>query len=163
MYLATDQSTNLNGIAVFDKPYHLIDYQIIDLSAMPKQTDQHQAEKRHQFILQMRELVFKYKVKQVTTEGVYLHNNANTHRKLAQMQGCIQDWCINNEITCFSWENAGAWRHVLGIKGKKREELKEATKQYVIDMYGLPDNLGDDIYDAVGLGTAFFKLIENKG
>jgi Holliday junction resolvasome RuvABC endonuclease subunit len=160
--LALDQSTNKSGFVVMDANKKIITFGIIDLSSLPKSTDQDQAEKRYQFISQMRELVYKYDITIIVTEGVYFHKNPDTLRKLACMQGTIQDWCRNNSVLCFSFANAGEWRKLLSIKSQNRDEYKEATKQYVISMYGLPDNLAEDVYDAVGIGTAYFRLLELK-
>lgn len=159
MFCAVDQATNISGWCVFTAPHQLLKYGIIDLSSLPKSTDQAQAEKRYQFLLQIKEIVYRYKIKQITTEGVYFHKNPDTHRKLAQTQGCLQDFCRNNEITCFSWNNAGEWRKLLSIKGNKRDEYKEQTKLLMMEMYKLSDNLAEDVYDAAGIGTAYFKKI----
>ncbi len=130
---------------------------------MPKNTDQDQTEKRYQLLQQLKPIIWKYEAKQVITEGIYSNRNMSTFRKLAQMQGAVQDWCRNNEILCFSWANAGQWRAILGLNGKNRDEDKILVKKFVIEMYGLPDDTSDDVCDAIGSCLAYFQMLEQKG
>jgi Holliday junction resolvasome RuvABC endonuclease subunit len=161
--LVIDQSTNLNGWVVFSNPYVISDYGIINLSKLPKSTDQDQAEKRYQFLQQIEPLIEKYDIRQVITEGIFIKNKKH-YKKLAMMQGCIQDYCRRkSNICCFSWENASEWRKILKLNGAERKDDKELAKQYIIDLYGLPDNLSDDIYDAASSGTAYYKMLELNG
>lgn len=161
-------------------------YDIIDLSSMPKFTAQEQTEKRFELTKQLKALIFLYKTQLVTTEGVYFHSNPETHKKLAQTQSSIQDMCRSFMITCFSWENAGEWRSVLGIKSKARESYKIETKEYVLAHYNIKDKVEKmifdkyhnpekhkcfddlsksikdiqfDIYDSVAMGDAYFVKI----
>jgi formyltetrahydrofolate synthetase len=156
---------------------------------MPKQTAQDQTEKRFELVRQIKELVFKYQIELVTTEGVYFHSNPETHKKLAQTQASLQDFCRSFMITCFSWENAGEWRSVLSIKSKAREDYKNEVKKYVLVYYDIESDVEKmifdkyhtekhkcfadlskavrdiqfDIYDSVGMCLAYHKKIENLG
>jgi Holliday junction resolvasome RuvABC endonuclease subunit len=190
--LFVDQATRISGWAYFSEPYVLKAYNIIDLSPMPKLSDEDQANKRYELLKQLNEIILKYKIKLLTTEGVYFHSDPETHKKLAQMQGCIQDFCRNNNnnIVCFSWKCAGEWRKWLGIKSKKREEYKEETKKYVLEYYDVREdieskifdkyhnpekhksfddlskeikNIQFDFYDSIAQGDAYFRMIENLG
>jgi hypothetical protein len=165
-----DQATNVSGATVFLAPYKLKEYYLINLSNMSKGTDQLQAEKRYEFIKQMREIVYKNHVNFISTEGVYGgKQNLKTYKLLAQLQATIQDWALRNEICCFSWANAGEWRSYINIptykngKQLKSEALKELTKQYVLAHYDIPDNLEFDIYDSIGMSDAYFRMLEQKG
>lgn len=130
---------------------------------MPKSTDQDQANKRKELLHQIDGIIKKYDIQMIITEGVYFNSNADTHRKLAQCQGSVQDFCCRNNLVCFSWKCAGEWRKWIGITAKKREDYKVETKKYVIGKYGLLDNLEEDIYDAIGMGHAYFVMLEQKG
>jgi Holliday junction resolvasome RuvABC endonuclease subunit len=158
--LSVDQSTNLSGFAVLDETQKLIDFGIIDLSKLPKQTDQEQAIKRSILLQRIDEIIDKYAVYQIITEGVYFHNNADTHRKLSQIQGCIQDYSIRKGLVCFSFKCAGEWRKWLQIKSKTRADYKAETKKYVLANFDVPDNLSEDIYDAISINAAYFKMVK---
>lgn len=161
MFLIIDQSTNKSGYAIFNDNEKLIDFGLIDLSNLPKETQLDQANKRNYLIKQIDKLIKKYRITLVITEGVYFHKNPDTLEKLAKMQGCIQDFCLANNITCFSFKNAGEWRKCLGITAKKREEYKKETKAYVLDrLHNLEDSYCDDIYDAVAIGLAYFTYFK---
>ena len=161
MFLILDQSSNATGYAIFDNTEKLIDYGIIDLDKLPKSTQQDQTNKRDVLIKQIDEMVKKYKIKQIVTEGVYFHKNPDTLEKLAKVQGCIQDYCFRKNIVCFSFANAGEWRKRLGITAKKRDEYKKETKAYVLDkLLNLSDSYKDDIYDAVAIGLAYFTYFK---
>lgn len=188
--LVLDQATNLSGYVVANENKKFIDFGVIDLSYMPKYTDEEQTEKRHELIKQISFLVSKYQIKMITTEGVYYHGNPDTHKKLSQVQGAIQDWCRNISLPCFSWKNAGEWRKYLGIGLRDRNDKKELTKQYVVDHYDVKNQVEDlifnkyrnskkhvcfndlnkeikgmqfDIYDSIGMLTAYFLMLEEKG
>jgi hypothetical protein len=169
-YLFLDQATNISGAAIFLAPYKLKEYHLIDLSRMPKGTDQLQAEKRYEFIKQVREIVYRNNVNFISTEGIYGgKQNLKTYKLLAQIQASIQDWCRRSSITCFSWANAGEWRSYINIptyengQKLKSERLKELTKSYVLAHYDISDNLKFDIYDSIGMSDAYFKMLEQKG
>jgi len=130
---------------------------------MPKATEQDQADKRYELIQQLNNLIFSQKINMVITEGIFFNSNASTHEKLSKFQGCIQDFCRAKNIVCFSFNNAGEWRKWISIKARDRKTYKTETKRYVIEKYGLSDDLAEDIYDAVGIGTAYYVMLENKG
>jgi Holliday junction resolvasome RuvABC endonuclease subunit len=186
MILSIDQSTNISGVAVLDSKKQLLYYDIIDISDLPKQTDQDQTEKRFQFLQQLKLIIWKYKIKQIITEGIYFHSNQDTYCKLSKMQGCIQDYSRSFDILCFSFSNAGEWRKILSIKAKAREEYKQETKNYVLLHHNIKDdvekmifdkyhtskhhcfddlskdtkNIQFDVYDAIAQCEAYFLKIE---
>jgi Holliday junction resolvasome RuvABC endonuclease subunit len=190
MIFSIDQSTNISGWVSRGSNKEILDFGIIDLSNLPKQTDQDQADKRHELIQQVSCLVFKYKIKLVITEGIYGGKlNLDNFKKLAQCQGCLQDWCRNNERVCFSFANAGEWRAIIGTNGKNRDEDKELTKRYVLEHYDIQydvekiifdkyhtekhkcfndlskevQKIQFDFYDAIAMSDAYFKMIDSLG
>jgi hypothetical protein len=186
MFLFADQSTNRSGICLFTAPYELYNYQIIDLSYMDKDN---QVEKRYEFLKQLKDIVLKNNVQIISTEGVYFNNNASSFMKLAKMQGCIEDWARANNIVCYSWKCAGEWRKWISVKSKKREDYKRETREYILAHYDIKDKVEKiifdkyhtekhlcfddlskeikdiqfDITDAIAMGDAYFKMIENLG
>ena len=160
MILVVDQSTNKSGYAVIDENESIITYGLIDLSKMPKHNDFDQTKKRNILISQINKLVNEYKIYQIITEGVYMHKNVDTHKKLSKMQGSLEDYCLQNDIVCFSFANAGEWRKAIGVKAQKRDEYKLETKKYVLSNYTIENNLEDDIYDAIGMASAYFIMVK---
>ena len=157
MILALDQSTNVTGWALF-KDGKLFKHGYFDLNSMPKSGDENQTEKRFAFKDKIAILISQYGVKLVITEGVYYHRNPESYKNLSKFQGRVQDFCKDNDITCFSWANAGQWRKVLEIKGIKKSDYKQATKDYVTSKFGLSDDLKEDEYDAIAIGDAYVVM-----
>jgi Holliday junction resolvasome RuvABC endonuclease subunit len=171
--LALDQASRRTGWAVASSEMVLLDYGLIDLEKIQDQT-----KKRQALIQNVNELVEKYNIKQIILEGIY-KRSVKVYKILAKVQGSLEDFCNAENIICFSWENAGEWRKWIGIsnykkndKGKmiqkKSEELKEETRKFVIDTYGLTEevliNKGidkkyhNDVWDAIGSCDAYFKM-----
>ena len=160
MILALDQSTNVTGWALFQDE-ELVDYGFFDLGKMPKPGDENQTEKRFSFINKISILIAENDVKLVITEGVYYQRNPESYKNLSKFQGRVQDYCRDNNITCFSWANAGQWRKVLGIKGTKKTEYKQATKDLMIEVFGISEELKEDEYDAIAIGWAYVEMTKN--
>src|SRR5690554_3985716 len=100
--LGVDQATNCSGFSLMNSNMELLDYGVINLSEMPKGGDQEQTAKRYQLISEIKNLVWKYKVSQVITEGIYAgKENLKTYKMLAQTQSALQDFCFRHEIICF--------------------------------------------------------------
>jgi len=158
--LSLDQASVISGYAIFDLGGRIVAYGIIDLSKLPKSTQQDQANKRNVLINNIHDLVQKYDIQQIITEGIYYHSNQSTYEKLAKVQGCVQDYAVRKNLVCFSWANAGEWRKWISITGKKREDYKAATKRYVIENFDVPDDLVEDIYDAIGICSAYFVMLK---
>ena len=160
MILSLDQSSNATGFALFNKG-KLITYGVIDLNKMPKGGEEEYTNKRIVLKNRLSEIITDNLVKLTLTEGVY-GQNIKTCKILSKVQGSVQDLCKELDIDCFSFANAGEWRKLIGVKGKKREEYKENTKQYVLTKYDIPDNLSDDEYDAIAIYDAYCVLAERE-
>lgn len=147
-FLFLDQATNITGWSIFHQPFKLFKYGLIDLSYLPKYTDEDQTEKRYQLVNQVRELIYHHKINMISTEGVYGgRQNLDTFKKLAQTQSSLQDWSRRNGTVCYSWKNAGEWRAILGIKSKNRAEYKPQTKEYVLSKYDIENDVEKIIFD----------------
>lgn len=187
--LGVDQATNYTGYCVIDSDKNILNFGIIDLSHLPKDGDVDQTEKRYQLLQEVKFLIYKHKISLVITEGVYFHRNPDTHKKLAQTQSTLQDFCRANGIICFSWSNAGEWRKIISVNTKSRETDKESTKQFVLEHYNIKDQVENyifekyhnekqkcfddlnktiketqfDIYDAIASCESYFRLLELNG
>jgi Holliday junction resolvasome RuvABC endonuclease subunit len=162
MILALDQSTNITGWALF-KNGKLFEHGYFDLGKLPKSGDENQTNKRSVFKDKLASLIDKNNVKMVITEGVYYQKNPESYKNLSKFQGRVQDFCKDNDLTCFSWANAGQWRKVIGVKGRKKVEYKQATKDYVIEKFDLSEDLTEDECDAIAIGSAYIVMTEEMG
>ena len=70
MILSIDQSTNQSGWFCHGKNQDIIDYGIIDLSHLPKKTDQDQAEKRYQLLQQLKHIIYKLSIESVKNKAL---------------------------------------------------------------------------------------------
>lgn len=161
--LAIDQATK-TGYAILNADYGLKEYGLIDgYSYRPEKfkTDLDKTMRR-KFLRQNIEEVLDQneEVIQVVCEGIF-KNNAKVFKMLSKIQGTIEDLCLDRNINCFCFDNAGEWRKELGISSReKREVQKEATKNFVCNKYPeLPTDLEEDIYDAIGIGFAYLNAI----
>ena len=129
MILSLDQSTGIKGYCIMNLEQELITYGIIDLRKCPKKTNIEQTKKRSVLVNQIKELVNEHNILQTITEGIYMHKNIDTYRKLAQCQSSIQDYCLRENIVCFSFANAGEWRKFIGVETHKKMKTAKWFKR----------------------------------
>ena len=96
------------------------------------------------------------KIDLIILEDVQKQVNQKTFGDLNKLMGGLLEvahkHCVFYEVV-----HSSTWRKGLGIKGKKREELKSASKQYVLDRYGI--DVSDDVADSICIGT--YYLLNN--
>ena len=147
-----DGSTNSTGISIM-KDGKLEFYGLIDLH---KEKD---AMKRIQkMLLQICEVLDRYKLDAVYMEKSILKSNVDTVQKLANLAGGIMLYCAQNDIK-FNHPLPPEWRAKIGIKQSskiKREVLKEQAILVVKNEYGI--NVNDDIAEAILLARSAFDL-----
>jgi Holliday junction resolvasome RuvABC endonuclease subunit len=160
MILCLDQASSKTGAAILNFEKELVYYQLIDLSKMPKISQQDQANKRRVLIEKVDEIVKKYDVQQIVLTGIY-QKSPTVFSLLAKVQGVLEHYCCINNLFFFSFYSDTEWLSKLGIVKKNRDANKLATKNYVLKAFPyLSDDLGDDIYDAIGVGCAYFSMFE---
>ena len=113
-------------------------------------------------VIRIKELCQIYKPDYVAMEQVLpqdVKHNQKVYKILIYLQAAIvmQLHEMGLQIDLI---HVSHWRKVCGIKTgtKKREELKQASKQLVKAIYGIEVN--DDISDAICLGIAYIS--ENR-
>lgn len=84
-------------------------------------------------------------------------SNVDMVGKLCEILGAVRMWCLihnceYNEIT------PSVWRKYAGIQQgkKKREELKQASIDYIKEKLGIDE--GDDVADSIALGYAVINF-----
>jgi Holliday junction resolvasome RuvABC endonuclease subunit len=160
LILSLDQSTSISGFAILDHNAKLINYGTWNKTKVGDKSDLGHTEKRVSLKKDLQKILNDYPdIIQVVCEGTY-KNNTQTYKKLCKIEGTIQDFCYEIKMPCFSFENAGEWRKLLPTKiTGKREEVKEKTKIYILSQYPeLPDDLEQDIYDAIGIGLGYLNI-----
>lgn len=154
-YLFLDLSTTSTGWAIADNKGTLIRFGCITASSS-------NFIKR---ILKIKEELFKlikeFQVTKIIAEEVHLDDFKSTHtyKVLIYLQyAMLEAMYLADPKIQYEFIQANSWRSKIGIKtgrGVKRESLKKADIQYVMDNYGIQVN--DDIADAICLKDAYFN------
>ena len=149
--LALDQSLQCSGYAIFKNK------QLINKGHFKIKTSLPIEERLGQIWKSINELRREYEIDYIVFEDIQSQNNVETYKKLAYVQSAIYLYCYFNEIQC-SVLKPTQWRSLLNIKGRKREEQKQAAVEYVKNEYKV--NCTSDEADAVCIGKAY--LVEQN-
>ena len=148
-----DTSTSSTGYAVYISG-KLHRYDLIDFKRI-KNTD----ERIKEMILKIYEIIETEKPQIIVAEMTVVTRNAQTQRNLTMILGAIQGKCLENNIF-FSLLRPTEWRKLVNNEKeklpRKREELKQWSKQKVSDILGIND-INDDISDAILIGQAYIN------
>lgn len=151
--ISLDTSTSSTGYAVYISGklhrYNLIDFKRI------KNTD----ERIKEMILKIYEIIETENPQIIVAEMTVVTRNAQAQRNLTMILGAIQGKCLENNIF-FSLLRPTEWRKLVNNEKeklpRKREELKQWSKQKVSDILGIND-INDDISDAILIGQAYIN------
>ena len=151
--ISLDTSTLSTGYAVYILgKLHRSD--LIDFKRI-KNTD----ERIKEMILKIYEIIETEKPQIIVAEMTVVTRNAQTQRNLTMILGAIQGKCLENNIF-FSLLRPTEWRKLVNNEKeklpRKREELKQWSKQKVSDILGIND-INDDISDAILIGQAYIN------
>lgn len=148
-----DTSTSSTGYAVYISG-KLHRYDLIDFKRI-KNTD----ERIKEMILKIYEIIETEKPQIIVAEMTVVTRNAQAQRNLTMILGAIQGKCLENNIF-FSLLRPTEWRKLVNNEkeklSRKREELKQWSKQKVSDILGIND-INDDISDAILIGQAYIN------
>lgn len=148
-----DTSTSSTGYAVYISG-KLHRYDLIDFKRI-KNTD----ERIKEMILKIYEIIETEKPQIIVAEMTVVTRNAQAQRNLTMILGAIQGKCLENNIF-FSLLRPTEWRKLVNNEKeklpRKREELKQWSKQKVSDILGIND-INDDISDAILIGQAYIN------
>lgn len=154
LFVALDQSSKVSGYCVFDDD-RLIDYGHISSPA------NHPIEKRLLKLIDLLdELLQKYHFDRLVFEDIQEQNgNVKTFKVLAQVQGAILLWCVNNKMD-YEIVPPMVWRKnvkdTYGVAfGKLRAEQKKASMDFVKEHYHIEAT--EDESDAICIGTSLIS------
>lgn len=151
--ISLDTSTSSTGYAVYISG-KLHRYDLIDFKRI-KNTD----ERIKEMILKIYEIIETEKPQIIVAEMTAVTRNAQAQRNLTMILGAIQGKCLENNIF-FSLLRPTEWRKLVNNEKeklpRKREELKQWSKQKVSDILGIND-INDDISDAILIGQAYIN------
>ena len=151
--ISLDTSTSSTGYAVYISG-KLHRYDLIDFKRI-KNTD----ERIKEMILKIYEIIETEKPQIIVAEMTVVTRNAQTQRNLTMILGAIQGKCLENNIF-YSLLRPTEWRKLVNNEKeklpRKREELKQWSKQKVSDILGIND-INDDISDAILIGQAYIN------
>ena len=151
--ISFDTSTSSTGYAIY-KSGKLHRYDLIDFKRI-KNTD----ERIKEMILKIYEIIETEKPQIIVVEMTVVTRNAQAQRNLTMILGAIQGKCLENNIF-FSLLRPTEWRKLVNNEKeklpRKREELKQWSKQKVSDILGIND-INDDISDAILIGQAYIN------
>lgn len=151
--ISFDTSTSSTGYAIYISG-KLHRYDLIDFKRI-KNTD----ERIKEMILKIYEIIETEKPQIIVVEMTVVTRNAQSQRNLTMILGAIQGKCLENNIF-FSLLRPTEWRKLVNNEKeklpRKREELKQWSKQKVSDILGIND-INDDISDAILIGQAYIN------
>lgn len=96
----------------------------------------------------------------IIAEEMVVVRNAQVARNLTMILGALYGKCIEENI---EWQTLRPteWRKLIdpGKKPRRREELKDWSKQKVGELFGLT-NINDDVSDAILIGQAYLNMFK---
>lgn len=97
----------------------------------------------------------------VVIETPVVVRNPQTQRMLTMIFGVVYGECARRDLN-FEELRPTQWRKLIdsGKKPRKRDELKEWSKEKVKELFGL-DDVNDDISDAILIGQAYVNKRRN--
>lgn len=113
-------------------------------------------------VTKINELIICYSPTTIAIETPVVVRNPQVQRMLTMVFGSVYTICILNDIE-FQELRPTEWRSLVDHdkKPRKREELKEWSKQKVKDLFN--KDVTDDESDAILIGQAFLNLLKNHG
>ena len=132
--LAFDQAySGATGWAVFSG-HDLVDYGKFETGGNLKLFNNHVAP-----------LLATHNPDRIYYEGIYNNNNANTFKRLAQVQGALLSLCEDAEEVYPT-----TWRSVLKLRARGRTAQKQEAQAYVLEHFGI--KVVQDVADAILIG-----------
>ena len=139
-----DQATKISGYSIFEDK-NLITYGILEVD----QKEKNYVERIKQMNGKIIQLINNNNPGFVVFEDVQFQRNYQTYQQLSQLQGVIMANLFDLNLGFQIIEPSG-WKSFCGIKGKKREEQKKSTQEFVKNKYGI--DVSEDEADAIGIG-----------
>ena len=149
--LSLDTSSSSTGWALFNNG-KLVDYGLIT----PSNKNAH--ERLKDMVLGIYETVDQFSPAIIVIETPVVVRNPQVQRLLTMIFGAVYGICIKNNIE-FQELRPTEWRKLIDQdkKPKKRDELKEWSKNKVTELFSIKD-VSDDVSDAILIGQAYINM-----
>lgn len=150
-----DASTKKTGVGIFVNGI-LTNHTLIDCSQIEDR------EKRmRQMAKNIIDILNENNPDMVVIEDSWSAANVDITKLLTRIMGVTFGWCVFNDKDWYSLLPS-QWRKLCNIDQglKKRNELKQASIQYVYDRYGII--VGDDEADACAIGAGVLNYFTDK-
>ena len=152
--IAFDQSTTASGWALTNQETgELLEYGVIT----PNPSDSTNNRIRYTIKCCMT-LCHKHQPTFVFIEGIQVQKNPRVYEVLAKLQGTLEI-VLEERNFIVNVVKATEWRKRVGIKSRKRAELKAEAIQMVSDIYGIQPS--EDECEAILFARAFSNLESN--
>ena len=154
--LALDQSSNINGYAIFQNG-QLIKYGLIKLGSG----------KLGKRLLKLKEeisnLIITYNITEILFEDIQLEtkvtNSVKTYKTLSEVIGVLEEILTEMKIP-YTIVPAPTWRRIVGIKGSRRAEQKKNAQTYIYNKIKV--GVTEDEADAICIGLSYYMKDTEK-
>ena len=144
--IAFDQSTTATGWCLMNQQTsEIIDYGVITPKGETNDRIR-QTIKRCMYLCDYHQVTF------VFIEGIQIQKNPRVYEILAKLQGTLEI-CLEEKNYIVNVVKAAEWRKKVGIKSRKRAELKSEAIQMVSDIYQIEPT--EDECEAILFARAF--------
>lgn len=150
LIVAFDQSTTATGWCVMNyETAEIIDYGLYK----PKGTTNDRIRKTVKYCMRICDT---YKPTFVFIEGIQIQRNPRVYEILAKLQGTLEI-CLEEKNYIVNVVKAPEWRKRVGIKNKKRHEVKQKAMALVTELYDLDPKPSEDECEAILFARAYTK------
>lgn len=151
--IAFDQSTRVTGWSL------LVDGKYVDSGVIDLGKNKNTEDRSKQMGLAICQVITDSKPDTVIIEGVAMQSNAQTLKLLARIQGVAIGFCAAHNIPLHILEPS-KWRSQLSFKqgrAVKREELKQQSRDFVKEYFGLNITSEDEI-ESIAINEAAHRI-----
>lgn len=145
-----DTSTSATGWGVIDTKFE-DNLRLIDSGVIKPKKDKDAIDRAIYITDEVKRLIANFKPDFVVIENLNVIRNMNTLRVLAGLIMTIEVYLRRRNMLTVMM-TPSEWRKLVGIKGKTRERLKQASIDFVFEKYG--EKVSDDQADAICIAEA---------
>lgn len=150
--LALDQSSRVNGWAIFEEDGSLFDCGKFELTG---EVGTRLVGLKQEVI----SLIEEQEITHIAFEDIQMQgnvaNNVSTFKTLAMIFGVLTEICEEENIP-YDIIHSQTWKSNLNIKGRTRPEQKKNAQAYVLENYKV--KASQDTCDAICIGTTALSL-----
>lgn len=122
-------------------------YGVLDFTKIKDKVERHsQIKKGINFLIKAT------KCEVISIEDIQQQINPQTFKTLAELKGVVENLIYEKEFLYFV-VSPSEWRSGIGIKGRKREEIKTNAIQFIRDNYDIELDNDSDCAEAICMAT----------